>query len=78
MVSVDVGCVERDREVAVVNVSQPPPNHPGRQLELVEVLVAEMTFEDEEEVGGSVVVVTVKFADSLQPNQPGVKQVVVV
>lgn len=29
-------------------------------------------------VGGSVVVVTVKFADSLQPNQPGVRQVVVV
>ena len=33
---------------------------------------------DDVVVGSSVVVVTVRFADSLQPNQPGVRHVVVV
>lgn len=61
----------------IVVVSQPPPNQPG--LHDVEAV---FVFDAETEVlvlvGGSVIVVIVMFARSLQPNQPGVRQVVVV
>lgn len=60
----------------VVVLSQPPPNQPGLHVVEVEAVVDAET--DDVLVGGSVVVVTVRFADSLHPNQPGVKQVVVV
>lgn len=57
--------------------SQPPPNQPG--LQVVEADgVADADTEADVLVGGSVVVVTVIFARSLHPNQPGVRQVVVV
>ena len=58
----------------VVVVSQLPRNQPGLQVvEAGTELVLEV-----EVLGGSVVVVTVTFASSLQPNQPGVTQDVVV
>lgn len=65
-------------EILVV-VSHPPPNQPGLQVVEAEVVVDAGTDVDVlDVVGTSVVVVTVRFADTWQPNQPGVKQVVVV
>jgi len=61
-----------------VLVSHPPPNQPGLQVEVVEAEAVMEAGVDGALVGGSVVVVMVRFADSLHPNQPGVKQVVVV
>lgn len=59
-----------------VLVLHPPPNQPGLHVEDAEAVVD--AGRDDVLVGGSVVVVTVRLADSLHPNQPGVKQVVVV
>lgn len=58
-------------------VSQPPPKKPGLQTEVLECVV-DADAEGDVVFGGSVVVVTVTFPRSLQPNQPGVRQVVVV
>lgn len=61
-----------------VVVSHPPPNQPGLHVVEAEAVVEAGTDDVLDEVGASVVVVSVRFADSLQPNQPGVTQVVVV
>lgn len=63
-------------DVVVVEV-QPPPNQPGLHVVDLDAVIDAGTDSDVR-VGGSVVVVTVMFARSLQPNQPGLTQVVVV
>ena len=64
--------------VLAVELSQPPPNQPCLHVDVVETEAVMDAGTDNVLVGGSVVVVTVRFADSLHANQPGVKQVVVV
>lgn len=77
VVLVEVGAFEVLRLGGVVVVwSQPPPNQPG--LHDLEAVVVAGVDGDADIVGRSVVVVTVTLASSLQPNQPGVRQVVVV
>lgn len=61
-----------------VVVSHPPPSQPDLHDVETEAVVEAGTDDVLEAVGASVVVVTVRFADSLHPNQPGVRQVVVV
>ena len=62
----------------VVVVPQSSPNHPCLQDVVVAEFDAVVAAVVVEVVGARVVVVMVVFAASLQPNQPGVRQVVVV
>lgn len=65
----------------MVEVGSRHPHHPGC-LQLVEeesrVFDKELEVVGTERVGASVVVVMVTLTSSLQPNQPGVAQLVVV
>lgn len=65
----------------MVEVGSRHPHHPGC-LQVVEeeprVFEKELEVVGTEKVGASVVVVTVTFTSLLQPNQPGVAQLVVV
>ena len=74
VVDVCVGVEYEDKDVVVMLDSHPPPNQPGLQ----DALAVVEAGTDEVVVGASTVVVIVRFADSLHPNQPGCRHVVVV